>query len=163
VFITVDREGGGALTPDLTAPLQRHVDRYRMAGHDFTFREPIYVPLELALHVCVKPDWFRSDVKRNLLERLSSRVLRDGRRGLFHPDNFTFGQPVYLSPIYAEAHQVAGVDSVVITAFRRQHSDDELALTEGRIVLDRLEVARLDNDANYPERGVVTLDLHGGK
>jgi hypothetical protein len=163
VFITVDREGGGALTSDLTTPLQRHVDRYRMAGHDFTFREPIYVPLELALHVCVKPDWFRADVKRSLLERLSSRVLRDGRRGLFHPDNFTFGEPVYLSPIYAEAHQVPGVDSVVVTAFRRQHSDDELALEEGRIVLDRLEVARLDNDANYPERGVVTLDLHGGK
>ena len=163
VFITVDREGGGALTTDLTAPLERHVDRYRMAGHDFTFRDPIYVPLELALHVCVKPDWFRSDVKRSLLDRLSSRVLRDGRRGLFHPDNFTFGQSVYLSPIYAEAHQVPGVDSVVITAFRRQYSDDELALQEGRIVLDRLEVARLDNDVNYPERGVVTLDLHGGK
>jgi hypothetical protein len=163
VFITVDRQGGGALTEALTAPLQRHVDRYRMAGHDFTFREPVYVPLELALHVCVKPNWFRSDVKRNLLERLSSRVLRDGRRGLFHPDHFTFGQPVYLSPIYAEVHAVPGVESVVITAFRRQHSDDELSLQEGRIALDRLEVARLDNDANHPERGVVTLDLHGGK
>jgi hypothetical protein len=163
VFITVDRQGGGPLSTTLTSPLERHVDRYRMAGHDLTFRDPIYVPLELALHVCVKRDWFRSDVRRQLLERLGSRVLRDGRRGVFHPDNFTFGQPVYLSPIYAEARQVPGVDSVVITAFRRQHSDDELALQEGRIVLDRLEVARLDNDPNYPERGVVTLDLHGGK
>lgn len=163
VFITVDREGGGALTTELTDSLAPHVDRYRLAGQDVTFREPIYVPLELALHVCVKPDWFRADVKRALLDRLSNRVLRTGRRGLFHPDNFTFGQPVYLSPIYAEARQVPGVDSVVITAFRRQYSDDELALSEGRIALDRLEVARLDNDPNYPERGVVTLDLHGGK
>lgn len=163
VFITVDRHRGAPLTSDLIEPLTRHVDRYRMAGHDFTFREPVYVPLELALHVCVKADWFRSDVKRALLDRLSNRVLRDGRRGLFHPDNFTFGQSVYLSPIYAEAHKVPGVDSVVITAFKRQHSDEVLALQEGRIALDRLEVARLDNDPNFPERGVITLDLHGGK
>ena len=163
VFITVDREGGGALTPELTGALAPHVDRYRMAGQDVTFRGPVYVPLELALHVCVKPDWFRADVTRALVDRLSSRVLRNGQRGLFHPDNFTFGQPVYLSPIYAEARKVPGVDSVVITAFRRQYSDDELALEEGRIALGRLEIARLDNDPNYPERGVVTLDVHGGK
>jgi hypothetical protein len=163
VFITVDREGGDELTPELTVPLHRHVDRYRMAGQDLTFRDPHFVPLELALHVCVKPDWFRSDVKQALLERLSGRVSRAGRRGLFHPDRFSFGQTVYLSRIYAEAREVPGVDSVEVTVFRRQYSDDELALAEGRIVLDRLEIARLDNDANYPERGVVTLDLHGGK
>jgi hypothetical protein len=163
VFITVDPEGGGGLTPEFTAPLQRHVDRYRMAGHDFTFRDPRFVPLELALHVCVSADSFRSDVKQALLERLSNRVLRDGRRGLFHPDAFSFGQPVYLSRIYAAAHEVPGVDSVEVTVFRRQYSDDEIALSEGRIALDRLEIARLDNDANYPERGMVTLALHGGK
>jgi hypothetical protein len=163
VFITVDRQAGLALTPQFTAPLERHVDRFRMAGHDLAFREPRYVPLELALHVCVKDGWFRSDVKKALRDRLSSRVLRDGRRGMFHPDHFTFGQPVYLSRIYAEAHAVPGVDSVEITAFRRQYTDDTLALAEGRITLGRLEIPRLDNDPNYPERGVLTLDLHGGK
>ena len=34
---------------------------------------------------------------------------------------------------------------------------------EGRIVLGRLEIAQLDNDPNYPERGVLRLELHGGK
>jgi hypothetical protein len=163
VFITVDRQGGGDLTPELRGELERHVDRYRMAGHDLELRDPIYVPLELVLLVCVKPEWFRDDVRRGLLERLSNRVLRDGRRGLFHPDNFSFGDPVYLSRIYAAARSVPGVDSVEITAFRRQHSKDELDLAEGRIVLGSLEIARLDNDADFPERGVLELELHGGK
>ena len=57
---------------------------------------------------------------RRLLEVFSNRVLPDGRRGVFHPDNFTFGQTVYLSPLYAAAQAVAGVDSVVITKFQRQ-------------------------------------------
>ena len=163
VFVTVDREGGDTVTPAFADSLQHFLDRYRMAGHDLDFREPVYVPLELALHVCVKPDHFRSDVKRSLNEVFSNRVLRGGRRGLFHPDNFSFSQTVYLSRLYAAAHAVPGVLSVQITAFRRQGSKDELALQEGRIVLGRLEIARLDNDPNYPERGVLSLELHGGK
>ena len=38
-----------------------------------------------------------------LLDVFSARDLPDGRRGVFHPDNFTFGQPVYLSRLYAAA------------------------------------------------------------
>lgn len=163
VFVTVDRAGGQALTPAFDDALEQHVDRYRMAGHDLHFNDPIHVPLELALHVCVKRDWFRADVRRGLLDRLGNRVLRDGTRGLFHPDEFSFGDPVYLSRIYAAAHAVPGVDSVQVTAFRRQHSDDVLALEEGRIALGRLEIARLDNDPSFPERGVLKLEMHGGK
>lgn len=163
VFVTVDREGGDRITAPFVDSMVRHLDKYRMAGHDLEINEPIFVPLELALHVCVKPDHFRSDVKRSLIELFSNRVLRDGRRGLFHPDNFSFGDPVYLSRLYAAAHAVPGVLSVKVTAFRRQGSKDELALQEGRIALGRLEIARLDNDPNYPERGVLGLELHGGK
>jgi hypothetical protein len=30
-------------------------------------------------------------------------------------------------------------------------------------VLGPLEVARLDNDVDFPERGALELELHGGK
>jgi hypothetical protein len=163
VFVTPDRAGGDRLTESFAQSLQRHLDRYRMAGHDLDFREPLHVPLELALHVCVKPGHFRSDVRRALEELFSSRVLRDGRRGLFHPDHFSFGQTVYLSRIYAAAHAVPGVLSAQVTAFRRQGDTDGLALADGRITLGALEIARLDNDPNHPERGVLDLELHGGK
>ncbi len=163
VFVTPDREGGDVLTDVFARSLQRHLDRYRMAGHDLDFREPLHVPLELALHVCVKPGHFRSDVRRALEELFSNRVLRDGRRGLFHPDHFSFGQSVYLSRIHAAAHAVPGVLSAQATAFRRQGSTDTLALADGRITLGSLEIARLDNDPNHPERGVLGLELHGGK
>lgn len=163
VFVTPDRAGGDTLTESFAQSLQRHLDRYRMAGHDLDFREPLHVPLELALHVCVKPGYFRSDVRRALEELFSNRVLRDGRRGLFHPDHFSFGQTVYLSRIYAAAHAVPGVLSAQVTTFRRQGGTDGLALADGRITLGALEIARLDNDPNHPERGVLDLELHGGK
>jgi predicted phage baseplate assembly protein len=163
VFTTVDLENGGDPTAELRTDLGRHIDRYRMAGHDLEVRAPIHVPLELHLHVCVKPAWFRDDVRRGLLDRLGNRILRDGRRGHFHPDRFSFGDPVYLSGIYAAAHAVPGVDSIEVKVFRRQDATDSAALAAGRIDVTPFEIARLDNDASHPERGVLRLELHGGK
>ena len=118
VFITVDRFDG--LRPNRVNSKPSSVngiEPYRMAGHDLEDRPPRYVSLEIAMFVCVKPDYFRSDVEAALLEVFSSRTLADGRKGLFQPDFFTFGQTVYLSPLYAAAQAVAGVASVKITHF----------------------------------------------
>jgi hypothetical protein len=95
-----------------------------------------------------------------LFEIFSNRTLPDGRRGLFHPDNFSFGQPVYLSSIFAAAQAVTGVDSLMVTKFQRQGRDSAEALDAGVLELGRLEIARLDNDPNFPEHGVFHL-IHG--
>ena len=113
--------------------------------------------------VCVLPEHFRSDVKAALLEVFSNRTLPDGRRGLFHPDNFTFGQPVHLSRLYEAAQGVEGVDRAEISVFGRQGVTDDRALQEGKLSLHRLEIARLDNDPNFPENGVLRLRMEGGK
>jgi len=163
VFITVDRFDGLPLTTEFEAQLRREIESYRMAGHDLEIDTPQYVPLEIEMFVCVKPDYFRSDVEAALLEIFSSGTLADGRKGLFQPDFFTFGQTVYLSPLYAAAQQVAGVASVKITVFQRQGLPQTSGLTNGFLAMNRLEIARLDNDPNFPERGVFKLDLGGGR
>jgi hypothetical protein len=134
-----------------------------MAGQDLDVNGPTYVSLEIEVQVCVKPDYFRSAVKRALLEIFSNRILPDGRPGVFHPDKFTFGQTVFLSPLYAAAQAVEGVESVVITKFQRQGTDSDVALNAEKLELARLEIARCDNDPNFPERGVFRLTLDGGK
>jgi hypothetical protein len=90
-------------------------------------------------------------------------VLPNGKLGVFHPDNFTFGQTVFLSPLYADVEASAGVDSVTITKFQRQGINSEAALEAGMLTLGRLEIARLDNDPNFPERGSVSLTMLGGR
>jgi hypothetical protein len=163
VFVSVDTLDGRPLTRELEDELVGHVERFRMAGHDLEFDGPRYVPLEIKLFVCVKPDHFRSDVKARLLEVLGSRVLPDGRRGLFHPDNLSFGQIIYLSPVLAAAHAVPGVASASVVTFQRQGVEERRYVDDGRLPLGRLEIARLDNDPNFPERGVLHVALAGGK
>ena len=115
------------------------------------------------MHVCVKPDYFVSDVRNALLDRFSNRTLADGTRGLFHPDNFSFGQSVFLSPFYAAAQAVPGVESVDITTFQRRGVPTTKGLDDGRLDMGRLEIPRLDNDPNFQERGAFTLTLSGGR
>jgi uncharacterized phage protein gp47/JayE len=163
VFVTADRFGGASIDENFENALLDYFERYRMAGHDVEIDAPRYVSLEIEMRVCVKSDYFKSDVQRALLDIFNTRVLSDGTRGVFHPDNFTFGQSVYLSQLYAAAQNVAGVDSVEITKFQRQNIESKAALKSGKLELGRLEIARCDNDANFPERGVFRLIMLGGK
>lgn len=162
-YITVDRDDGKLLDPAFSARVSTHLERYRMAGHDLAVRDPIPVSLELDLEVCVEPGYFRGDVRRGLLDVLSSRVRADGTRGLFHPDNFSFGQTVFTSPIYAAARTVPGIGSLQITRFQRQGQRDPKPVADGYLTLGQFEVARLDNNPNFPEHGVLRLTLHAGK
>ena len=134
-----------------------------MAGQDVEVDGPQYVSLELEMIICVKTDYFASDVKASLLKIFSNRVLANASRGVFHPDNFSFGQTVYLSPLYAAAQSVSGVSSVQITKLKRQDDVNNDAIDTGKLLLSRLEIARLDNDPNFPDHGVFNLIMRGGK
>src|SRR4029434_354620 len=112
-------------------------------GADIQSDAPRFVPLEVEMQVCVKPDYFRADVEAALRDVFSNRILASGRRGLFHPDNLTFAQPIYLSSLYAAAQGVEGVASVEVITFRRQDRPNRDAFDKGRLELGRLEIARL--------------------
>lgn len=163
VFLTVDRIGGRPVDEPFERELRSHLEQFRMAGYDLEVDGPRYVPLEMEMHVCVRPEYFRSTVEAALLDVFSSRQLPDERHGVFHPDEFSFGQPVLLSRIYSAAQSVPGVESVRITKFERQGSASDVALKSGQLTFDRLEIARLDNDPNFPDRGLFHLRLDGGK
>jgi hypothetical protein len=154
VFVAVEPKGGGNLTPLLRRALAAAEERYRLAGQDLELDSPEYVSLQVELQICVDSDYFRRDVERALLQ-----VLGD----LFQPDKFTFGQTVYLSPIYAATRSVPGVTAVKATKFQRQGVDTGLYLASGEIRLGPLQIARLANDRNFPDHGQLTLVMEGGK
>lgn len=162
VFVTADRFGAQQVDAGFETRLRSWLERFRMAGYDLEVDAPVFVPLEIGLHVCVLPGHFRSDVAVQVTAVLSDSVLADGRLGLFHPDNLTFGQPVYLSAVLAAVHSITGVQSVDVHTFQRQRQPQTSGLASGVLSMGRLEIARLDNDPSFPERGVLTLTFGGG-
>lgn len=137
--------------------------RYRRMGHDLHVEAAQYVPLALTVQVCVLPHATAGAVRGQLLRVLGNRVLPDGRRGFFHPDNLTFGQGIRVSRLIAAAMSVAGVDTVKVIELRRLGEPDTGAAAAGVLPLASMEIAQLDNDPNAPEHGVLRLCLEGGR
>ena len=162
MFVTVDRKGGQPVGAAFEEELRVFLERFRLAGCDLEIDAPRLVSLDIALTVCVEPGYFHSDVKKVLLETFSNQELPDGRQGFFHPDNFTFGQPVYLSQVVAAAMKVPGVAWVKPIRFQRWGQDAHGELEDGRISFGRVEIARLDNDPSTPENGKFDFQMLGG-
>ena len=168
MFITVDRKGGLPVDGPFKEELCRFINRFRLAGYDLEIDTPHFVALDIVFTVCVAPGHLRSDVKLALLESFSNQDLPGGRRGFFHPDAFTFGQPVYLSQLVAAAMQVTGVKWIdtddtppKLNRFRRWGQPSHGELADGSILMARLEIARLDNDPNRPENGKIDFLMEG--
>ncbi|HEU4453568.1 MAG TPA: putative baseplate assembly protein, partial [Longimicrobium sp.] len=169
IFVTVDRVGGLPVDAEFEAGLRDFLERFRMAGYDLEIDAPRFAPLDVAFSVCAKPGYSRGDVRQALIRELGTGELPDGRRAFFHPDEWTFGQPVYLSQLVARAMGVAGVDWVDFApsgdaAHRFQRLGRAAAgeLQDARITMGRLEVARLDNDPSAPENGKLEIHMRGG-
>lgn len=164
VFITIDRKGGRSVKSDkkFLRDIEGFLEQFRIAGYDLEINDPVLVPLDLLLKICVKDGYFQSDVKRSLLNAFSRFDLPGGGAGFFHPDNFTFGQPVYLSRIYQTAMKVAGVASVEALRFQRWGKLSNHELENARLVPASLEIIQLDNDPNFPENGRIEFEMHGG-
>jgi len=136
--------------------------RYRLAGYDLEIRSARYVPLDVAIEICAKPGYFRGDVAQAVSVALSAGRRRGQAAGLFDPANFTFGEPVYLSRIYAAVERVDGVESATVTVFHPHGREPALELANGSIPIGAWEIARLDNDPSNMENGTLTLTVGGG-
>jgi hypothetical protein len=176
-FIAVKRQGDRPVDSAFRAELLQFMERYRVAGYSLEILSPRFVALEIALVVKVAAGYFASTVKQLLLETFSNVDLPNGQRGFFHPDRFTFGQPVYLSQIVQTAMQVPGVIGVYLPSqfssdpplpptqqprFQRWGASPRDELNQGKIDIAPLEIARLDNNASAPERGKIEFTLEGG-
>jgi Baseplate J-like protein len=169
MFVTVERSNGQPVDDSFRALISAFLDQYRLAGYDVEVEAPIFVPLDIAFTICVAPGYFRSAVESALLDAFSNRVLPNGQTGFFYPNNFTFGQPVFLSQVVATAMQVPGVVWVDTNdvppspnRFQRWGQAPQGETAAGRIPMARLEIARLDNDPSEPENGRIQFFMEGG-
>lgn len=163
VMVVVDPRGQVEAAQELLDAIEVHLHRYRRIGHDLVVKPARYVPLDIELNVCVLPDYLRGHVKAALQARFSNRILPDGQPGFFHPDNLTFGEGIYLSDLVATAQAVTGVASVTVEKLERLYEGPNNEIEDGILKLAPLEIARLDNDPNFPENGRLNLIMRGGR
>ena len=121
------------------------------------------VPLDIAFTVCVAPGFTRGHVEAELRAILGKNELASGKKGFFHPDNLSFGQGIAASSLIALAGAVPGVENVVLTKMQRWGEADAGEFERNFLAIGPNEIARLDNDPNFPENGQLTFDLRGAR
>jgi len=163
VDVAIDPLGGETADPLLLTEITRCLRKVRRMGHDLRVMVARYVPLDLKLEVCALPHYQRAHVKTALLDVFSNRSMPGGKLGFFHPDNLTFGEGIFLSKIVAAAQPVPGVESVTVTRFHRLFESPNHEIENGMLPLRVDEIAQLDNDPNYPERGKLEIQVKGGR
>jgi hypothetical protein len=162
VTLGVDPTRVEGLSAQLRGSLLSYLDGVRLAGYDLDVTDATFVPIDLAIGFCVVAGFFPATVEQGILQILSNGELPRGGKGFFHPDNFSFGDNLYVSRIHAAVMGVAGVRSARITRLARLHTgnpdaDTRLNLAQGFLAIGSNEIIQLDNDRNFPERGVLTL------
>ena len=162
-FVSLEAAAGDVLPAGLVTVTKQRLNLYRMAGVDLEVEGAVIVGLRIELDVCAAADHFQSDVRDAVMRVFTTGDLCSGQRGLLNPDNFSFGQTVYTSPLIAAAQAVDGVAAVTLTIFQRMDDPTLNAASEGFLTMHRLEIARCDNDPNRLDHGIFVLHMDGGK
>jgi hypothetical protein len=148
---------GGAIGETTRTALLAQLESRRLAGYDLELVLARPVPLELDVELCVKPGTYGPAVAADVGAALVA---------FFAPRNFSFGDAVYVSRIYAAIFAVPGVSTatiVTLARYRGAHAADETAanLAAGKLRVGHDEIVRLDDDRDFPENGMLSVTAIG--
>lgn len=146
--------GGFALESRFAGRIDGHLRRFKLAGYDLAITSAVYVPIEIAVTLCVARGYFPGDVAAAVKKTLE---------GFFDQLGARFGKPVYLSKIYAAIELIEGLESANVTRFKRYWEPQRDWLDRGVIDIGAFEIARLDNNLSAPEFGVLVLETAGAR
>lgn len=163
VRVTLDPQGEEELSAELKEAVYDYLMTRKMAGYDIQIWSAIYVPLDISIRFCLENLAFRDQVIRDLKSALGNGTGADGSQGFFHPDHWTFGQSVTLSGLYAAVARVKGVECAEVLTFKRLFREQGQELGHGLIPMQLDEIARMEDDRNFPEHGRLELALVGGR
>jgi Baseplate J-like protein len=131
IFVSVklkgDRKNSSAIVDgsDLFDRIRKYLERIKMIGYEVQIEKAKYVPIEIRITVYLQKYLDSQTVRDRIRNSLTNAdKIIDGTKGLFHPDNFTFGDPVYASKIYEVLKKTPEVKYGIITTFRRRSNSE---------------------------------------
>ncbi|MDQ0464399.1 hypothetical protein QO010_002180 [Caulobacter ginsengisoli] len=162
-FTAADPKGSGEVTPLQHLELVQLLNRRRMAGVESYSPPPRYASVDLEIEVCVSPDSLPGDVEKRVVEALSGGRDGEGTPGFFHADRFTFGSPLQRSRLEAAIQRQAGVSGVLAIRYRKRGTLTGYVDLPDTLPIAPDEILRVDNDPDWPERGVIRVYPEGGR
>jgi hypothetical protein len=147
--------GGDACVRDV---LQPYIDAYRSGGQEVLLKDVQPVGVDLTFCIELLPTYFQSEV-----EREARRVLGRGPGGFFESGRLRFGEDLRAGDFYERLMGLDGVRNVELLTFKKVGSLHANQASSGVIVLDAEEIAVCDNASTRRARGLLRLQIRGGR
>jgi len=176
VRVAIDPAGSTVLAETLRTAVAAHLEAVRLIGEDLEVRPATYVPLDITLTLCAQPAYWPEDLRADLEAAFGDGWTPDGQRGFFHPDAWTFGQPLYASQLIGRALAVTGVGRVLRLGMRRWNPGtgggevvvdiDPAALPTAcadKLAIGPFEILVVANDPDHLETGRIRFEITGGR
>lgn len=159
IFVTPDPLGSFTLSEERRTELEGLMDCVRQAGREVHVLDPVFVDLDLDMALCIEPGAYFGQVQERVIRALAGPARFGAPLPFFHPDNFSFGDPLYLAELEAAIHAVPGVLAVEETMVRRRGQTDYEPFTATRIEVGSDRILRLRNDPRRPDQGSLRVRL----
>ena len=176
VRVAIDPVGTIVLADPLRRAIAEHLEAVRLIGEDLEVRPASYVPLDIKLTLCAESAYWPEDLRAELEEEFSDGWTSHGQRGFFHPDAWTFGQPLYASQLIGRALAVTGIGRVLKLSMRRWNPGSGGGLTEididpsalpetyaEKLSVGPFEIIVVANDPDHLETGRIRFEITGGR
>ena len=135
------------------------MDCVRQAGREVHVLDPVFVDIDLEIALCIEPGAYFGQVQERVIRALTGPARFGAPLPFFHPDNFTFGDPLYRAELEAAIHAVPGVLAVEEIKLRRRGQTDYEPFTATSIEVGSDRILRLRNDPRRPDQGSLRVRL----
>ena len=149
-FVSADPAGAFSISDDRLAELRARMNAVRQVGRSVIVRQPVFIPLDLQIALCVTPGAAFGDVAARVI-----RALNPAPGGYFHPDRFTFGEPLRRPDLEAAIAAVPGVLAVLKIAIRQRGLTDWRLFDTPQITAADNRILKVENDPDRPGQGSI--------
>jgi predicted phage baseplate assembly protein len=153
-FVSADPKGAFEISPERMAELRARMGAVRQVGRPVIVRQPVFVPLDLRIAICVTPGYAFGNVAKRII-----RALEPTAGGYFHPDHFTFGQPLRRADLEAAIARVEGVRAVLGLAVRQRGLTSFVPFETTQITAADNRILKVENDPDRSGQGSIRVYL----
>lgn len=152
-FVSADPKGAFEISEHRFAELTARLGAVRQVGRCVIARQPVFVPLDLKIAICIAAGFAFGDVAERVVAALSPR--RGG--GFFHPDRYSFGDPVRRPALEAAIGCVEGVAAVLEIRYRQRGRTGYRTFDVPELVLAADRIFKVENDPDRPGQGSIRI------
>jgi hypothetical protein len=129
----------------------------RQVGRDVVVRDPVFLNVDLQIAICVRPGAYFGQVSGAIVRALAGPAGPGRPAPFFHPDSFTFGDPLLRAELEAAVAGVPGVLAVREIRYRLRDFRPYVPFDTPRIEAGSDRIIRLRNDPDRPGHGTLAI------